>query len=241
MGFNYMTLLSLPLGLLLPVAVLVYMFVSRKKKAVAFDSFFIGFGAFLASVAAVAVVFVLANTLFLSGLVFSDDTSGMTVVGAIIAMLIISIYVVCESFKMSAIKKFKTAETPRELSGIGFSAGVVAAQNIVEFVALNIFSHYEMTYGYALFSGAILLFTGIMYTVLSISCEVILSEGYKGPAYALSSVYYLFWLSAVGIVSTGTSEKTSILLYIVSAFIFILSFVLSGVFVFKFKKSSKVK
>ena len=46
---------------------------------------------------------------------------------------------------------------------------------------------------YALYSGAILCVTGIMYLVLSWACEsIVKSSASTAPAYAISSVYYLF-------------------------------------------------
>ncbi len=230
MGFDFKTLLSLPLGLLLPVIIVIYMMSNKKNKKVAFDSIFIGFGAFLASLAAVAVVFILFNTVFLTGLKFSDDTSGLTIVGVIISALLIALFVVCESFKLSTIKKFVSAETPLEFSAMGFSAGVIVAQNIVVFVVNNILGDLE-TFN-IIFFGLILLVTGIMYTVLSIACESMVAEGFKTPAYAISAVYYLFWVAVIVFVQSST------LIYIATAFLFVLSFVLSGVFLFRLKKKS---
>lgn len=234
MGFNSTTLLSLPLGLLLPVAIIVFLIISKKKKNVSFDSFFIGFGSFLASIAIVAALFIAFNAVFLSTITFSDDTSGIKTVGAIIVCLIIALYIVCESFKLSAIKKAQTADVPKEYTSLGFSAGVIASQNIIVFVALNIFSHYEMNIGYAIFSGGILLFTGIMYLVLSYASEIMLRDNHKGPAYAISSVYYVFWITVILLIAAQINS--SLIVYVISAFYFVVSFVLSAVFIFKIKK-----
>ena len=239
MGFDYRTLLCLPFGLLLPIALFVFLSVSKKKKPISFDPILMGIGSFFASIAAVAVVFVFAN-MFLSSLTFSDASSGMTTVGGIIVVMILAVYAVCESFRIHIIIKFIKADEPKKYSSLGFSAGVVIAQNAIVFVALNIFSLFELNIGYALFSGALLLFTGIMYTVLSYANEIMLFDGHKAPAYALSSVYYLFWIAIVTLIAFQTDiSLSSILIYVAFAFFFVLSFVLSAVFIFKFKKPLK--
>ena len=145
--------------------------------------------------------------------------------------MIAVLFVFCESFKMMTMKKFSESDTRKEFSSIGFSAGVVIAQSVVIFVALNFFDSYEMEAGYAIFSGLILLVTGVMYTVLSYASEKALILGSKGAAYALSSVYYIFWIGVIVCVSSTT------LMYIVSSLIFVIAFVLSAVFL---KNSGKI-
>ena len=49
MGFNNITLLVFPLGLLLPLATVAYMVYASTKKKIAFDTVFYGIGAFLES------------------------------------------------------------------------------------------------------------------------------------------------------------------------------------------------
>ena len=235
MGFNFLTLLSLPFGLIIPALVLLFFIFSKKKANVAFSSIGYGVLSFFASVVAVFIVFVATNTLFLSAVRFEDDSSGMGIAGTIIIVLIAVLFVACESLKMVFINKFSQQEQPVKYASLGFSAGVIIAQNLLVFVALNIFSNYEMEAAYALFSGAIILVTGIMYTAVSIASEIMLKDGHKGPAYAISAVYYLFWISAILFV------KSTVLLYIALIFFFIVSLVLSGVFVIRSKKAGSQK
>lgn len=231
MGFNYFTLLEFPFGLALPLAVILFFALSKKRKTCAFDSIAYGVGAFLGSLLCVAIVFIFTNSVILAGLSFSDDVSGMTIAGTIFSIMIAVLFVFCESFKMMTMKKFSESDTRKEFSSIGFSAGVVIAQSAVIFVALNFFDSYEMEAGYAVFSGLILLVTGVMYTVLSYASEKALILGSKGAAYALSSVYYIFWIGVIVCVSSST------LMYIVSSLIFVIAFVLSAVFL---KNSDKI-
>ncbi len=224
MGFNYFTLLEFPIGLALPIAIILFFALSKNRKTYAYDSIAYGIGAFLGSLLCVAIVFIFTNSIILAGLSFSDDVSGMTIAGTIFSIMIAVLFVFCESFKMMTIKKFTESETRTKFSSIGFSAGVVIAESIVIFVALNLFDSYEMEAGYAIFSGLILLVTGVMYTVLSYAAEKALSLGSKGAAYALSSVYYIFWIAVIVCVSSST------LMYIVCSVIYVIAFVLSAVF-----------
>ncbi len=234
MGFNSTTLLSLPFGLIIPVIVMVYFAFSKRKANIAYDSIAYGFVSFLASLVAVFIAFILVNTLFLSSLTFEDDTSGLGVAGTIIAVMIAMLYIVCESLKIATLKKFKKSETRYLYAGAGFSAGVIIAQNAAVFVALNIFSQYEMEPQYAIFSGAIVCLTGIMYTVLSVSSDIALDDSGNGAVMALSSVYYLFWILAI------VSSNSTILIYIVSALFFVISMILGGIFIIgKHKKSER--
>lgn len=227
MGFNNYTLLVFPLGLLIPAVVIAFFAFSKHKKESAYDAIAYGAVSFLASMVAVFLAFIITNALFLSNLTFSDDTSGLTIAGVVFSFMIAVMFVVCESLKLSVINKFKSSEKRTKFSALAYSAGVIIAQNAVVFVALNIFNNYDMTAGFALFSGAALLVTGIMYTALSLASEVALVLNSKGAAYGVSAVYYLFLISAIICV------RSSVLLYIVTAFFFVISLVLSGVFIKK--------
>lgn len=232
MGFNAVTLLALPFGLIMPLAIIIYFCVSKKRKQIAVDSAAYGLGGFLASVVAAFVVFIVFNALFLSSVKFDDDASGLKIAGTIISILILILFIVCESFKMMTVNKFLKDEKKNILSGIGYSAGVVLAQNLLVFIALNIFSNYEMNESYAIFSGAFVFVTSIMYTALSVAAEIMLRDGYKYPAYGVSFVYYLYWIAAVLCI------RSTVLIYVVTAFFFILSLVLSGVFIIRSKNKT---
>ncbi|MBP3481090.1 MAG: hypothetical protein J6K66_05760 [Clostridia bacterium] len=228
MGFNEITLLELIFGLLIPLAVIIFFLLSKNRGNIAYDSIAYGFASFLASVIVVFIIFTIANMLFLSSFEFGEDSSGMATVGIIICVMIAILFAVCETLKIMTIKKFQKNENRFLLPGVGFSAGVIIAQNACLFVALNIYNRYEMDTQYALYSGAILCVTGIMYLVLSWACEsIVKSSASTAPAYAISSVYYLFWIAAIAF------SGSTVLLYISSVFFFILAFVLSGVFLFK--------
>ncbi len=232
MGFNSLTLLSLIFGLIVPVAIFIIFILSKHRKELALGSVGYGFLSFLASIVAVFVVFVISNSTFLASLTFENETDGLLSMGIVICVMVAILYLVCESLKMWALKKFTADENKFRFAGLGFSAGVILAQNVVVFIALNIFSNYEMEPAYALFSGAIVCVTGIMYTVISHSCDIIIKSGTEAPAYAISAVYYLFWVSAI------IFSRSTIMLYISLAFFFVLSFALSGAFIFKIKKSA---
>ncbi len=224
MGFNYFTLLEFPFGLIIPIAAILFFVISKNRKSYAYDAIAYGFGAFLGSLMATAIAFVALNTFFLAGLTFSDDVSGMTIAGTIFSVMIAVLFVFCESFKMMTFKKFFKEEKRTELSSVAFSSGVILAQSGVIFVALNFFDNYEMTAGYAIFSGIIITVTGAMYTVLSFAAEKALKLGSRGAAYAISSVYYIFWIAVIFCVGSP------VLMYIVSVLIFVFAFVISAVF-----------
>ena len=234
MEFNQTTLLEPIFGLLIPLIVIILFMLSKRRSEIAFDSIAYGFVSFLGSIVAVFIAFLIANSLFLSSFTFEDDTSGLTLAGTVIIIMVIILFAVCETCKLMTIKKFQKNENRFRLSGIGFAAGVIIAQTAVVFVALNFFSD-EITVPYALYSGGIVCFTGIMYLVVSGACQVIIKESKNiAPAYALSSIYYLFWIAAI------ICCRSTVLIYIVSAFIFILSFVLSGVFLFRIRKNKNI-
>lgn len=228
MGFNEITLLELIFGLLIPLAVIIFFLLSKNRGDIAYNSIGYGFISFFVSIVIVFIIFTVANMLFLSSLEFGEDTSAMATVGAIICAMIAILFAVCETFKIMTIKKFQKNETRFLLPGVGFSAGVIIAQNVCLFIGLNIYNRYEMDTQYALYSGGILCITGVMYLVLSWACEsIVKSSASTAPAYAISSVYYLFWIAAIAF------SGSTVLLYISSIFFFILAFVLSGVFLFK--------
>ncbi len=224
MGFNYFTLLHLPLSLAIPLAILLFFIISKNRKSYAYDSIVYGIGAFLGSILCVAIVFLFTNSIFLSGVSFSDDTSGLAVAGSVFSFMITVLFVFCESFKMITIQKFIKSEKRTKFSSLGFSAGVIIAQSGVIFVALNLFDSYNMSAGYAIFSGIIIAVTGVMYTVLSFAAERVLLLGSKGAAYGVSSIYYIFWIALI------LSVQSTELLYIVCSFIYVVAFVISAVF-----------
>lgn len=225
MGFNSITLLELIFGLLIPIIVIAAFLLSKKKSEIAFDSIAYGFVSFLASIVAVFIGFMIINALFLPSLSFEDESSGLTLAGTVICAMVVILFAVCESLKISTIKKFQKNETHYRMSGIGFSAGVILAQNVCVFIVLNVLNNYDMDAAYALYSGGIVCITGIMYLVLSGACQVIVKNGQStAPAYALSSVYYLYWIAAI------IFSRSTIMIYTVTALFFILTFVLSGVF-----------
>lgn len=235
MGFNFTTLLELVFGLLIPVIIILCFLFSKRKKEIAFESITYGFLSFLGSIVAVFIGFIIVNSLFLSSLSLNDETSGFVISGSIIIIMLAILFAACESLKVMTIRNFQKKETHYRMAGIGFSAGVIIAQNVCVFIMLNAINNYEIDAAYALYSGGIICITGIMYLVLSASCQVILKD-YKNPvpAYALSSVYYLYWTSAI------ICSRSTILLYLVSALFFVISFVLSGVFIFKIRKNKNI-
>ncbi len=226
MGFNYFTLLQLPFGLIIPVAVILFFVLSKNRKTYAYESIFYGIGSFIGSILCVAIAFIFTNSVILAGLSFSDDTSGMTIAGTIFSIMLAVLFVFCESFKMVTIKKFIQAEKRTKFSALGFSAGVVIAQTAVIFIALNFFDAYEMSAGYAVFSGIIITVTGIMYTILSIAAEKAICLGSKGAAYGVSSIYYIFWIAVIFCVQS----TKPILLYVVCSIIYVIAIVISAVF-----------
>lgn len=223
MGFDYTTLLMLPLGLLLPVATVICFMLSKNKKTVAYDSVVYGVGAFLGSMVAVFIAFVILNTALSAGFSVDDYTSGFTLVSIIFSALIAVLFVCCESLKMITLKKFMTAETRNRLSSLGFSAGVIIAQNAVFFVALNIFKDTNPTW--SMFTGAFIMLTGVVYYVLSYAAERSLSLGSKGAAYALSGIYYLMWICIINAI------RSQLLIILSVAFFFVFSLVISYIFI----------
>ncbi len=231
MGFNYYTLFEFVFGLLLPALVILFFIFSKNKKQVAYDSIAYGLGAFVGSMVAVFIAFILTNTLFLSGVAFSDDTSGLAIAGTVFGFMIAVLFVICESLKILAINKFIKEEVRNKYSSVGFSAGVVIAQSVIMFVALNIFENYEMSIGYAVFTGLFVLGSGIMYTALSYASECALRLGSKGAAYGISSVYYIFLIALIICISSA------ILTYIITAFFFAVSIGLAAVFIVRGRKT----
>ena len=229
MGFNYFTLLQLPFGLIIPIAVILFFILSKNRKSYAYDSIFYGIGSFLGSILCVAIAFIFTNSVILAGLSFSDETSGMTIAGTIFSIMLAVLFIFCESFKMMTIKKFTESEKRTKFSSLGFSAGVIVAECAVMFVALNFFDGYEMNAGYAVFTGVIITVTGIMYTILSFAAEKALKLGSKGAAYAVSSIYYIFWIAVIFCVQS----TKPILLYIVGSLIYVIAIVISAVFLKK--------
>ncbi len=222
MGFDTSTLLLFPVGLLLPIATIIFFVIYKDKKSIAHDTVIYGIGSFLGSMVAAFIAFLLANTVLSAGFSVDDYTSGFELVSTIFSILIAVIFVVCESLKMVSIKKFLSDDTRNRFSSLGFSAGVIIAQNAVFFVALNLFRDSNPTW--SLFTGVFIFVTGIIYYVLSVASEKCLALGSKGAAYGLSSVYYLMWISIVFAI------RSRILIVFFVAFFFVVSLVLSYIF-----------
>jgi len=223
MGFDTSTLLLFPLGLLLPIATVVFFIFCKDKKSVAHDTVFYGIGSFLGSMIAAFIAFLLVNTILSANFSVDDYESGFTLVSTVFAILIAVIFVICESLKMVTVKKFISDEKRNRFSSLGFSAGVIIAQNAIFFVALNVFRDTDPTW--SLFTGAFIFVTGIIYYELSFASEKSLALGSKGAAYGLSAVYYLMWISIVFAISS------SILIVFFIAFFFVISLILSYIFI----------
>ena len=231
-GFNQSTLLVFVFGLVLPACVLAFFFISKQRKKIAFESIGYGFGGFLISIAAVLIAALIMNGLFMAGLTFEDETSGLTVAGAIISFMVAILGVVCEFLKILTIRKFQKSEKRTLYSGIGYSAGVVIAQSLIVFIAMNIMQGYDVDSSWSLVSGGIVLVTGIMYLIMSASCDIILAETPKsGPAFIISMLYYAFWIAEI------FASRSTALLYTVAVLFFVLSAVLCGVFIVRTRRS----
>ena len=125
---------------------------------------------------------------------------------------------------------FVPKENKKFLSvALGFSAGVVIAQSGVFFVALNIFN--DATPLFALFTGAFILLSGVMYYVLSYATEISFALGSKYAAYAVSAVYYVMWIFMMLFINSPT------LIVVIAALFFVISLVLGYAFVKRTKKS----
>lgn len=234
MGFNSITLLSFVFGLLVPLGVLVFFFLSPRKKEITFDSIAYGFVSFLGSIIAAFIIFTFASMLFMNNITFDseDASSGLGFAGTVISVMVAILFVLNESLRMFTLNKFRNSE--RHLySGIGFAAGTIIAQSCAVFVAINIFDGYEMDAPYALFSGGIICVTGIMYLLLSYSSEIAFEISGKGAAYGLMSVYYIFWIAIV-IFSSST-----IMLYVAGGVVFLVAVALSAVFVVRRSRGEK--
>ena len=232
MGFDHVTLLVFPLGLLLPLVTLVFMVIMNgKKRKVSFDTFFYGIGSFLGSMVAVFISFIILQSVLSSALSVEDYTDGFTLVSIIFSALIAVLCLFCESLKMVTIKHFSTDDKKSFLPSLGFSAGVITAQSGVFFVALNIFE--DTSAMFALFTGAFIMITGVVYYVLSYAAEVSLLSGSKGAAYGVSAFYYLMWIGAVLAI-----RSTTLVAVVVVAF-FIISLIFGYVFIKR--NGSKVK
>ena len=229
MGFDYTTLLVFPLGLLLPIITLVAFALLKNKKMVKFDTVFYGIGAFLGSIVVAFIIFIIMQTVLVSGFSADNYASGYTLVSIIFSVLIAVIFVCCESFKMVTIKKYADKEEKAFAPSLGFSAGVVIAQSGVFFVALNIFK--DATPLFALFTGAFILLSGVMYYVLSYAAEISFTLGSKYAAYAVSAVYYVMWIFMMLFINSPT------LIVVIAALFFVISLVLGYAFVKRTKKS----
>lgn len=229
MGFNNITLLVFPLGLLLPLATVAYMVYASTKKKIAFDTVFYGIGAFLGSIVAVAIAFLIINSAMTATFSADNYESGFGLVGTIFSILIAVLFLFCESFKMVTIKHFSDGDKKSHLPFLGFGAGVVIAQAAVFFVALNIMQ--DITILFSLFTGAFIFVTGIMYYVLSYASEKALLLGSKGAAYGLSSIYYLMWISMI------LSIRVPKLVVGVAVAFFVFSIVIGVIFI---RRSGKV-
>ena len=222
MGFDTTTLLLFPIGLLLPIATILFFVFYKDKKSIAHDTVFYGIGSFLGSMVAAFIAFLILNAVLSAGFSVDDYTSGFGLVSTIFSVLIAVIFIICESLKMVSIKKFLSDDTRNRFSSLGFSSGVIIAQNAIFFVALNLFRDSNPTW--SLFTGLFIFVTGIIYYVLSMASEKCLALGSKGAAYGLSGVYYLMWISIVFAISS------SILIVFFVVFFFVVSLVLSYIF-----------
>lgn len=231
MSIDYTTLLVLPLGLLLPLATVVFFVMSRKKVKVSYDTIFYGIGSFIGAFGVAFLAFFILQGLFFTGFSADNYFDGYVLVSSIFSVLIAIIFIVCESLKMVTFKKCLKSDDHSYFPSLGFSAGVVLTQCAAFFVALNAFD--SVTPLWAVFSGAFVLLSGVMYYVLSYASEVAFSLGSKGAAYVISSIYYLMWICMMLFI------KSSVLVVTVASLFFVLSLVFGFVFIARNKKTDK--
>ena len=217
MGFDVATLWCLPLGLLIPVAIIIYMIIMRKKKPSAYDTIGYGFVSFFASIVSVFIILILLNSLFFKYVKFENQEDGMLVVGIIGTIIIAIIYFICESIKYFTFRTVMEKEKNYENAGLGFAAGVIIAQSAAAFIISNIakFDAYI-----SLFTGAMVLGTGIIYVMLSIVGYRLVLEGYKGPYFFISTIYYLYYILVMIL------YRWTIGLYLISALTLIVTIIL---------------
>lgn len=220
MGFDKATLWSLPLGLLIPVAIIIYMIITRKKKPSAYNTVGYGFVSFFAAIISVFVILAILNGLFFNSMTFENQDDGMILVGIIGAVIIVIMYFICETMKYITFCNVLEKENNKENAGLGFAAGVIIAQTAVIFIISNV-AYFDMYL--SLFSGAMVLGTGVIYVLLSLIGYKLVSGNYKGPYFFLSSIYYIYYMLVM------IFYRWTIGLYIISALALAVTIILSVV------------
>ncbi len=180
---------ALLMGALVPCAVLLSLFFSKKKKQVSFTSALYGFGTFFVVLAAVAILLLIISQVFLSNVTVSaeSDANAYIYVGG--GIVLVLFWLLSELLKTISFDNAKKSERS-EFAGLTFGSGFILGQNLLIFGLIYIG---EIDISQALAFGLLMLISGVIYILISaVSYQFALDkQRYAGAAVALS-YFFLF-------------------------------------------------
>ncbi|MBQ7935884.1 MAG: YhfC family intramembrane metalloprotease [Clostridia bacterium] len=180
---------SIILGAIIPCGVLLYLFVSKKRKETAFRAVGYGFLTFFLTLVIIAVLLLVCAQLFLPTIAISDqsDANVYIYVGGSLALLFF--YLIAEGAKHLSFKNFVKQE--RNLyAGLTYGCGFILAHNLL---ILGLIYAGEVDFSQAIVFGVLMIISGLIYLLISTIGYHLATQKQQlvGPALAIS--YYLLF------------------------------------------------
>lgn len=180
---------SMLLGAVIPCVVLLALFLSKKRKEVAFVPVMYGFGTFFVVLVAVAVLLLIVSQLFLSSVSISSESdadSYLYIGGAIILLLFWLGSEFLKSISFDTVAKTEKSA----YAGLTFGCGFILAQNLLIF---GLIYAGEIDMSQSLAFGLLMLISGVIYILISaVGHQLALEkQRYAGAAIAIS--YFLMF------------------------------------------------
>ncbi len=177
------------LGALIPCAILLALFLSKKRKEVAFSPVMYGFGTFFVVLIAVAVIMLIIGQMFLSSVTISgesDADSYLYIGGAVILLLF---WLGSEFLKTISFETAQRAEKS-SYAGLTFGCGFMLAQNCLIFGLIYLG---EIDISQSLAFGLLMLISGLIYILISTVGHQLFMEKQRFAGSAIAISYFLMF------------------------------------------------
>lgn len=193
-------LVSIVMGIAVPVAALLFLFFSKQRSRTSFISVMYGVGTFLFTIVAIVIAILVFGQIFPINLVVDDNSDPLKYVyigGAVVLGLF---YLFSEGLKLASFQSVKKSDRT-ENAGITFGCGFVLAQNLLIFGLLYYNDKIDLAQGFVF--GGLMMVSGLIYLILSIIGYRFFVDGQKLAGSAISFIYYLMFMLVL-LISKGS-------------------------------------
>ena len=181
---------ALVMGAIIPCVALLGLYVSSKRKEVAFRAALYGFGTFFLSLGVVVLLVFLVGKFFLSSIAISGPTDANVYIYVGGSLAMIAFYLAAEASKHFAFEAVKKQDQ-NYMAGLCVGSGFILAQNLLIF---GLVYAGEIDFSQAVSFGVLMLISGVIYLLICVIGYQLALVGHRVVGPAIASTYYLMFV-----------------------------------------------